>query len=329
MSATSIEWVIGPDGSRGHTVNPIRFRNLATGKIGHYCEKIAQGCAHCYSSTMQKPYLSGLEFVASNKDKGKLFFEEKVLEEVLRRRKLTGYFWCDMTDLFGSWVPDEWLDRCFAVMGLTPEHRHYVLTKRGERLRKYFTAADLYDRLENAMARKVGIEGTVSLAGQWPLPSVWLGVSASTRPDLDAQIEHLRATPAAVRFLSLEPLIADLGTIDLSGIGWVIVGGESGPGARPMHEDWVRSVRDQCVAANVPFFFKQWGEWQNGSNDKWNGSIVLNDGTVYPEDSGPPPGQHRNDWPQFHPTMMARVGKKAAGRLLDGREWNELPGGAR
>lgn len=259
MSATSIEWVIGPDGSRGHTVNPIRFRNLETGKVGHYCEKIASGCKNCYSSTMQKPYLSGLEFVASNKDKGELFFEEKVLDEVLRRRKSTGYFWADMTDLLGSWVPDEWIDNIIGTIWATPGHRHYVLTKRAQR------AAELLPRLYAKWDKQeLDAETAADCAGrsfhrspELPPSNLWLGASASTRPDLDAQIEHLRATPAAVRFLSLEPLIADLGTIDLSGIGWVIVGGESGPGARPMDENWVRSIRDQCESAGVPFFYKQ------------------------------------------------------------------------
>lgn len=124
MAETKIEWVIGPDGSRGHSVNPIRFRNIETGKVGHFCEKISAGCKNCYSSTMQKPYLSGLEFIAENRDKGELFLDDAALESVLRRRKPTGYFWCDMTDMFGAWVPDEWIDRCLDVMTMTPRHRH-------------------------------------------------------------------------------------------------------------------------------------------------------------------------------------------------------------
>lgn len=285
MAETTIGWVRNPDGTQGWTINPIRFRNLETGKVGHYCEKCAAGCKFCYASAMQKNYLSGLVYIASNRDKGELFFDDGVLEQVLRRRKRTSFFWADMTDLFGHWVPDAWLDRMFAVMALTPNHQHMVLTKRGERMREYMTNQPGMVRsikwAELAMSagpRRV-LWKCHDVAGpdryffgyepqpgddirQWPgvrgsLPNVLLGVSASTRHDLAAQIEHLRATPAAVRFLSLEPLIEDIGDIDLSGIGWVIVGGESGPGARPMDENWVRSIRDQCEAGGVPFFYKQ------------------------------------------------------------------------
>lgn len=274
MAETKIEWVIGPDGSRGHTVNPIRFKNIETGKVGHYCEKISAGCANCYASRMQSPYLSGLEYVASNRSKGSLFLDEAVLESAQRRRKPTGYFWCDMTDLFGDWVPGEWIDRCLDAMSITPHHRHYVLTKRPERARGLF--------LEQATRRIK------------PPESMWLGVSVENQRSADERIPHLLATPAAVRFLSVEPLLGPVsfqwakwddgsphprrakqvppvesdGKIiagcrshldGLKMLDWVIVGGESGPGARPCELEWIRSIVRQCAEANVPCFVKQLG----------------------------------------------------------------------
>ena len=130
---------------------------------------------------------------------------------------------------------------------------------------------------------------------------VWLGVSVES-PHHKDRIDALREVPAGVRFLSLEPLLADLGTLDLRGIDWVIVGGESSRNARPMHPDWVRSLRDQCQAAGVPFFFKQWGEWKPTEDP----AVAAARGIPLAE-------------------CMSFVGKKAAGAMLDGREWREFP----
>lgn len=301
MPKTSIEWVISPDGSQGHTVNPIRFRNLETGKIGHHCEKISAGCANCYASAMQKPYLSGLDYRAENRQRGEFFFDEGVLDRVRRRRAPTTYFWCDMTDLFGDWVPGEWIDRCWAVMLNTPQHRHIVLTKRSLRLQDHLTSDALAGRAHHHN------------------PPGWivLGVSCEDQAAADERIPYLLATPAACRMVSLEPL---LGPIDLyhylpslpgseqsccyqSHLDWVIAGGESGPGARPMQAEWARSLRDGCERKAVPFFFKQWGEWLPASHDG-----APTDNQVLNCSDGP-----------------IRVGKKAAGRLLDGRVWDERP----
>jgi protein gp37 len=347
MNKTPIEWT-------NFTVNPFRFRNRETGKVGHHCTKISPGCAKCYSSKMQSgPYLSGLTFIEENKPKGEFFLDEAVLQQVLRRKKAARVFWCDMTDMFLEDYPDEWIDRCFAVMALTPHLTHQVLTKRSKRLREYFesfraprAAARAFNTCDWA-AGIVGTQRAVSVEIEripYGLPNIWLGVSVEDPPRADERIPDLLATPAAVRFLSVEPL---LGPVSMMGrplrerpeitrdwltgdfhnvpfdmtsggtatllvhtkpkIDWVIVGGESGPGARPMHPSWARSLRDQCVAAGVPFFFKQWGEyceWDQLPDD------------VYREldASGEPP----RDGP-------IRVGKKAAGRLLDGRTWDELP----
>ena len=160
-------------------------------------------------------------------------------------------------------------------------------------------------------------------SANWPPNNCWLGVTAENQEWADKRIPLLLQTPAAKRFVSVEPMLGPV-ELDLRGIDWVICGGESGRGARPMHPDWARSLRDQCQAAGVPFFFKQWGAWQNGSGENWDGLVVLNDGRVTP---GPEEMdlETRNRWPRLSPTIMCKVGKHAAGRLLDGREWSEFP----
>jgi protein gp37 len=220
----------------------LRARNIETGAVGHWCVKITTGCKNCYSSGQQKPYLTQLEFTAGNRAKVKLFLEERALAEVLRRRKPTRYFWCDMTDMFLEDYPVEWIDRCFEVMAKTPQHTHMVLTKRAERMRQYIW------RLADSTP--------------WPYPNVWLGVSAENQACADERIPLLLAAPAAVRFISAEPL---LGPLDLSrylsGIDLVIIGGESGsgPDVRRMDLDWARSLIHQCRQCRVAAFFKQAG----------------------------------------------------------------------
>lgn len=162
------------------------------------------------------------------------------------------------------------------------------------------------------------------------LRNVWIGTSVENQETADERIPKLLACPAAVRFLSIEPL---LGPVDLSPwtdfIDWVIVGGESGPKARPMHPDWARSIRDECRAAKVPFFFKQWGEWQDGSAGGAPQAAVLTNGRyAFPwtrESAAAIDRDLRGKWGAFHPTAMTKVGKKAAGRLLDGVEHNAFP----
>ena len=283
------------------------------------CTRIAPGCVNCYAERMMARGLPGLNSPTTGEPfavmtaagprwtgKGELI--ESQLEVPLHWKRPRRIFVNSISDTFHKDVPDEWIDRIFAVMALCPRHTFIVLTKRGKRMREYMTTVYMCNRVLEQMVAMTPDRGVWAWDGMAEMfKRIWLGVSASTRPDLDAQIEHLRATPAAVRFLSLEPLIADLGTIDLSGIGWVIVGGESGPGARPMHPDWVRSIKDQCVAAHVPFFFKQWGEWLPSMQDGAPGDDQILNASDKP----------------------VRVGKKSAGRLFDGREWNELPGGPR
>lgn len=296
MNKTPIEWT-------DFTVNPFRFRNLETGKVGHHCAKVSPGCANCYASTMQAgPYLSGLTYIAENKSKGKFFLDDAVLQQVLKRKKPCRIFWCDMTDMFLEDYPDEWIDRCFAVMALTPQHTHQVLTKRADRMREYVAArfgaghrGDKINELIRAWHPLPSGRTFPRYCEAWPLPNVWLGVSVEDQQRADERIPLLLQTPAAVRFISAEPL---LGPVDLekvplpdayltmngiSGVAqplaekgtesddyrycrrlefkldWVIVGGESGPGARSCDVAWVRSIVQQCKTAGVPVFCKQLG----------------------------------------------------------------------
>jgi protein gp37 len=300
MNKSPIEWT-------DFTINPFRFRNLETGKVGHHCEKISPGCKNCFSAKMQTgPYLSGLDFIAENKPKGEFFLDENALQQVLRRKKPCRIFWCDMTDMFLEDYPDEWIDRCFAVMALTPHLTHQVLTKREKRLREYFadlgrvgesTAGYVFDLWMQVIAPALRTGGPHKVPiPRFPLPNVHLGVSVEDQQRADERIPLLLQTPAAVRFLSVEPL---LGPVDLkfptgaSGplsfpfdfdcwagprreewfqmqaratymtqcgiVDWVIVGGESGPDARPCDVAWIRAIKDQCQAAGVPVFVKQLG----------------------------------------------------------------------
>jgi protein gp37 len=169
---------------------------------------------------------------------------------------------------------------------------------------------------------------------RWP-SNVWAMTTVEDQQRAEERLPVLRAVPAVVRGLSMEPLLGPV-VLDLSGISWVIVGGESGHGARPMHPAWVRSLRDQCAEAGTPFFFKQWGEWQNGSGGKPRSrdEIVLTDGRHGP--SAAELGwtydeidRHGKRWHDFDPTMMSKVGKGAAGRDLDGQTWDQMPEVAR
>lgn len=200
------------------------------------CVKVSPGCKHCYAETFAErwrglpnhPYGQGFD----------LRLVPEKLEEPLRWRQPRRIFVNSMSDLFQAGVPDSFVRRVFDVMNLAPRHTYQILTKRAERMRELCSAMPL------------------ELVRQ---PQIWLGVSVEDRKYGLPRIDVLRDVPAAVRFLSIEPLLEDLGLIDLRGIDWVIVGGESGPGARPMAAEWVLSILAQCQSARVPFFFKQWG----------------------------------------------------------------------
>ena len=259
---TGIEWTDA-------TWNPIRG-----------CSRVSEGCRHCYAERVAArfsgpglPY-EGLAVMRDGEPRwtGKTQMIWKHLEDPLRWRRPRRIFVNSMSDLFHEDLAPDWIGRIFAIMAAAPQHTFQILTKRPRRMHGFVAGPS-----SDPKAANIG----------WPLPNVWLGVSAENQATADERIPLLLETPAAVRFVSAEPL---LGAIDLDVHGpeldWLIVGGESGPGARPMQPEWARSLRDQCVDAGVAFFFKQWGE---------------------------------------HDELGLRVGKKRAGRLLDGREWNEFP----
>ncbi|MEC7763344.1 MAG: phage Gp37/Gp68 family protein [Pseudomonadota bacterium] len=376
--------------------------NVVTG-----CTVVSPGCTNCYAMGLagtrlkHHPSRAGLtdESRAGPVWNGEVRFNEQWLDQPLRWRKPRNIFVCAHGDLFHPAVPDEWIDRVFAVMALAPHHRFQVLTKRADRMREYVTCvpdclspyAFEGERLEGAAAeigRSLGwdhdVMGTTGYEAMqsWPLPNVWLGVSVEDQKRADERIPDLLATPAAVRWISAEPL---LGPVDLEPwldwpeggcelpdgsyfgcagcdaegtacrcpndrayydtnegprdemgcpewvhverikLDWVVVGGESGPNARPMHPDWARSLRDQCQAAGVAYFFKQWGAWAPGEiagpNEKPIEAATWWDGKWRHERVGKAdPDQHCDEEPD-----VFRIGKALAGRLLDGREWNEAP----
>ena len=338
--STKIEWVQGADGARGESWNPIRARNLQTGKVGHFCIHASPGCANCYAERLQVRFQNPVRYAAQDQAKVELFIDEKTLTQPLRWRRPRTIFVCSMTDLFGEFVPEEWIDRIMAVMAMAPQHRFQVLSKRANRMHEYMTSIENgEDRLRDdpghgggwrgvlieGMAQRIwadrnpdGGDPSMWLAVHLPLPNVWLMVSAEDQERADERIPWLLKTPAAVRGVSLEPLLGPIslrsfiGTQGYPSLDWAIVGGESGPNARPMHPGWVAGLKSQCFKAGVPFFFKQWGEWHHNVEHA-GGKLVKAREVRYP--SGPPWGL----------LWMYRVGKKAAGRKLDGRTWDEMP----
>lgn len=223
------------------------------------CTKVSPGCKHCYAEKMAERLRA---MGTSGYENGfKLTMLPNRLDDPLKRRKPTVYFVNSMSDLFHEDIPFEFIDQVFGTITKAEWHIFQILTKRGDRLAEYFRT-------------------------RTPPKNAWLGVSVEDRAYGLPRIDDLRTVKASIRFLSVEPLLEDLEDLNLTGIHWVIVGGESGPKARPMRPEWVESVRLQCEAQGAAFFFKQWGGW--GSDGK-------------------------------------RRAKKHNGRELHGRTWDELP----
>ena len=214
---TKIEWT-------DETWNPV------TG-----CIKVSPGCKHCYAERFAERFRGTTGHTFSSGFDPLLRPER--LEQPFRWRLPRMVFVNSMSDLFGEFVPDEYISKVFDVMRSTPQHTYQVLTKRAGRMREW-------------------VRGRPWLASAF---NIWLGVSVEDAEYGLPRVGLLRGTKAAVRFLSIEPLLERLPELDLAGIDWVIVGGESGPGARPLDVAWVRDIRDRCRRATVPFFFKQWG----------------------------------------------------------------------
>jgi len=260
------------------------------------CDRTSPGCDNCYALTLSRrlkamgnpKYQNDGNSVTSGPG-FKLTLHPDQLALPHRWKAPRVIFVNSMSDLFHPDVPDEFIDDVFQVMADTPRHTYQVLTKRAQRLSK------IAQRLP------------------WP-DNVWMGVSVESER-YNFRANHLRKVPAAIRFISAEPLLGPLTSLDLTGIDWVIAGGESGAGARPMHPSWAKSLRDRCKSENVAFFFKQWGAWAPNGDP---GAVpVAIDGAVLEK-------MPRVTIPGA-PVEMRRVGKGAAGRLMDGRTWNEMP----
>lgn len=304
------------------------------------CTKVSQGCKNCFAECIAKRFWGDRKF-------GDVQCHPERLNQPLHWRKPRRVFVDSMSDLFHEDVPFDFTLDVLDIIKNCPQHTFMILTKRPERM---LELAELCE--------------TEPFEYLWPLPNVWLGVSVENQATADERIPLLLKTPAAVRFVSCEPL---LGPVDMRvkwartpiypesyrrlgvpvpdelwslndalysraadeynpakiGLDWVICGGESGPDARPMHPDWARSLRDQCQSAGVPFFFKQWGEFYPSPTpivvgvDYGSKNICVKlDGKI----------GNQLDYAAGQAVIMDRVGKKAAGRRLDSREWNEVPG---
>lgn len=381
MDKTGIEWT-------DSTWNPVRG-----------CSLVSDGCKNCYAMHVAnrfsgdgQPYAGLINRTTQGpKWSGKITLVDSMLNQPLHWTKPRKIFVNSMSDLFHEGVPDWFIDRVFVVMALAHQHTFQILTKRPDRMHDYIKAFDWKRAIVSCIDEHDGVSviernsqadlegqltdrmyGTKSKRNVWPLPNVWLGISAENQATFDDRVMHLLKTPAAIRWVSMEPLLGPIdmtsaylncqnlqdammdpetgayeccGNCDHTGIGdkmgidWVVAGGESGHGARPMHPAWVRSIRDQCAAAGVPFLLKQWGEWhtkaynlstgeavfrQFESYEQWvskgsswvNGGICLDTNGVHLKIGGDM--ARARDTGTFPVIIMHKVGKKVSGRLLDG-----------
>jgi protein gp37 len=331
------------------------------------CERVSPGCTSCYAintATIRAgnphPKVAAAFAGLTERRDGRLDWTGRInllperMNQPLHWRKPQKVFVNSQSDLFHKDVPEEFIAEVFAIMARTPQHTYQLLTKRHGRMRSLLNKPEFAELVQD-------LTDSTGLASVWPVPNLWLGVSVEDQKHADLRIPALLATPAAVRWLSCEPL---LGPIDLGigdphrghesddvhghphprvcltcstedsdveyfrrepggyGIRWIVCGGESGRSARPMHPDWARSLRDQCVDAGVPYFFKQWGNWRPTGEFDWKPDgrcqVVNPDGTL----AGKP---YANAGSMVGKTAMTRGSKHEAGRELDGRTWDEYP----
>ncbi len=291
----------------------VQIATKMAGHVGPHCENVSPGCENCYSDTNNSRCLpangTGLPFDRRSRDLVDIFVDEKILVQPLKWRKPVKIFVENQSDLFGEFVPDEMIDRVFAVMAFCHQHTFQVLTKREDRMREWASGSTSrwgtrHTPVISAM-NALGVERENIAAIRWPLPNVWLGVSVENQETADARIPLLLKSPAAVRFVSYEPA---LGPVDFDplwlhpelsgwwdgqriargkgaihevdhplkdatrGLDWIIIGGESGPGARPFDIQWARAPIEQCRAAGVACFVKQAGAFviSSDTND-WTG----------------------------------------------------------
>ena len=301
--ATKIEWTNFLPGYKGESWNPI---------IG--CSKISPGCADCYAEKMAMRlqhmkstsyYYDVLLMKAINgKDgwAGNTQFIESQLEKPLKWKKPRVVFVCSMGDLFHETVNFQEIVEVMHVISKCPQHIFIILTKRPHMMDEFFTncAINPYEKL----------------------PNIWLGVTAENQDQANKRIPVLIQIPAAKKFVSIEPMLGEIDINEwINTIDWVIVGGESGSNARPMHPDWIRTIRDQCKESDTPFFFKQWGEWlQVGSCCNSEDFPLYGLRKVQILDL-----QGKKNIEGINACYMMKVGKKKAGRMLDGKEYNEYP----
>jgi len=286
---TNIEWTRNPDGSKGETWPVVTGCSHAG----------SPGCDKCYAARMaatrlkHHPRYKGLATIENGRARwtGEIRFNRDVLDQPLHWKKPRRIFIASMGDLFHPSVPDDFICDVLYTVYQAPQHKFQMLTKRPRRMLDWFNRPE---------ARQ----------SKWhkPLPNLWLGVSVENQAAADERRGYLEQCPAAVKFVSYEPA---LGPVDWTGwefVSQIISGGESGPGARPSHPDWHRVTRDFCQENEIAYFMKQWGAW-----------MPVDCGDDLPE-TYYANVRHSMGWPP-----MARVGKKAAGHLLDGRTWQEFP----
>lgn len=321
------------------------------------CSRVSEGCRNCYAERLAERFagagqpFEGVAYPNGGRDvdlkieslakfgkstgwTGDVRFIPELLEQPLHWKRPRKIFVNSMSDLFHEKMQTEWIDQIFAAMLVCPQHTFQILTKRPERMRNYLSTVGAR-QIEPHMQRLRAGYGRLD----WPWRNVWLGVSVEDQKTADARIPVLLQTPAAVRWVSYEPalgpvdfsawpkrvwlrVVGDDGSAERGRIDWVVAGGESGPGARLAHPAWFRTARDQCQAAGVPFFFKQWGEWLNSTQLVPVFTSAELDKAIFDSHRvrrGPDNHNAGLDDLYFH------VGKKRAGRLLDGREWSEFP----
>jgi protein gp37 len=322
---TNIEWTEA-------TWNPIRG-----------CTRVSEGCRNCYAERQAIRHAGpggsyeGLVKITNGHPQwtGKVKLIDRHLADPLKWRDPRRIFVNSMSDLFHEELPFEIIDKIFAVMTMCHQHTFQVLTKRPERMLQYMKEIQDADKdVHRWVSEACEISGSPCAShlvedADWPPKNIWFGVSVENQKTAEERIPLLLQTPAAVRWISAEPLLEHVnlkqlqhrGMVEIDALDgthgvirphrgtsekldWVVVGGESGPGSRPMHPEWASSLRDQCKAAGVAFFFKQWGEYLPAMTDGNPNHI--------------PENLNCSDRP-------VRVGKKAAGRLLDGKEYNEYP----
>lgn len=288
---TKIEWARHPVTGKGASWNPILARVIATGKVGYHCEHASPGCIHCYAEAFNMRALpargTGLPFKPGHRKDVEIFLDAATLVHPLKWRVPRGIFVCSMTDLFGDFVDAVLIWQMFGIMAVCSHHVFMVLTKRSDRMRQIVSHPDFASEVRhclNSMADVGAITQEQCVSGcaavsVGPLKNVWLGVSAEDQERFDERWPNLRATPAAIRFLSIEPQIGRVDMCEQLGIWWnqtrkqwirepgrvrpdlVIIGGESGVNAREFRYSWAESLLEQCRGAGSAAFLKQVGRY--------------------------------------------------------------------